>query len=475
MRSSRSIAVFGALLITLVWAPIRLQAQAASRLSADVRQFVSVDAPIFALTNARVVDGLGTPAREGQTIVVDNGRIVQVGATAQVRPPADARIIDLAGKTVIPGIVGLHNHTDYAGVAKRLALTRSAPLMYLGSGVTTIRTAGSLAPYAEINLRRDIEAGLVPGPTVYFMGPRLSEGESNYSPPNPEAARRVVRYWKEEGATWIKAHANISRENLGAAIDEAHRQGIKFTGHLCSVTYSDAADLGIDDLEHGLLVSSDFVKDKEADRCPRNQMESLADVDVAGPQMQALIRKLVDRNVAVTSTLPVAEQVFPGRPVEDRVLQAMSPDMRAAYLERVKRRDEGGVTPESKAIWGNLLKFEKAFYDAGGLLAAGLDPTGNGGAIPGFGDQRNLELLVEAGFTPVQAIQIMTSNGAKVLGAGNNVGSIVAGKRADLVVIDGNPVANPAEIRKVSIVFKDGVGYDSAKLIEAARGLVGLR
>jgi imidazolonepropionase-like amidohydrolase len=467
-----------ALLLLLSFAVLaiseRLEAQAASSLSPDVRQFVSVDAPSFALTNVRVIDGLGTPARAGQTIVVENGRIVQVGATAQVRPPAGARIIDLAGKTVIPGIIGMHNHTDYAGIAKRVALTRSAPLMYLGSGVTTIRTAGSLAPYAEINLRRDIEAGLVPGPTVYFMGPRLSEGESNYSPPNAEAARRIVRYWKE-GATWIKAHANISRENLGAAIDEAHRQGIKFTGHLCSVTYSDAADLGIDDLEHGLLVSSDFVKDKEADRCPRNQMESLADVDIAGPQMKALIRKLIDKNVAVTSTLPVAEQVFPGRPVEDRVLQAMAPEMRAAYLERVKRRDEGGDTVQSRRIWRNLLAFEKAFVDAGGLLASGLDPTGNGGAIPGFGDQRNLELLIEAGFTPVQAIQIMTSNGAKVLGAGNEVGSIAVGKRADLVVIDGDLIANPANIRKVSVVFKDGVGYDSAKLIEAARGLVGIR
>ncbi len=120
------------------------------------------------------------------------------------------------------------------------------------------------------------------------------------------------------------------------------------------------------------------------------------------------------------------------------------------------------------------MDFEVAFVRAGGLMGAGVDPTGNGGALPGFGDQRNYELLLEAGFSPVEAIQIMSANGARILGM-DDLGTIEPGKLADLVVIDGDPVGTPAEIRNVTIVFKDGVGYDSAKLIESVRGVVGIR
>jgi hypothetical protein len=119
--------------------------------------------------------------------------------------------------------------------------------------------------------------------------------------------------------------------------------------------------------------------------------------------------------------------------------------------------------------------FERAFVKAGGLLGSGVDPTGVGGALPGFGDQRNFELLIEAGFTPVEAIQIMTYNGARILGVDKELGSIAPGKLADLVVINGDPIARPAEIRRTTIVFKNGVGYDSAKILASVKGLVGIR
>jgi imidazolonepropionase-like amidohydrolase len=126
-------------------------------------------------------------------------------------------------------------------------------------------------------------------------------------------------------------------------------------------------------------------------------------------------------------------------------------------------------------VFRKAQEFEVAFVRAGGLLAAGVDPTGNGGALPGFGDQRNYELLIEAGFAPVEAIRILTANGAKVLGIDDRLGTIAAGKIADLVVIKGDPIAQPAEIRNVVTVFKDGVGYDSAKLVESVKGVVGVR
>ncbi len=452
-----------------------LVAQSASELAPGVLEYVSVGTPTFALSNVRVVDGTGAPPQNGQTIVVVDGRIREIGLTGTVVVPPGAEILDLPGHTVIPGIIGMHDHTDYAGARGRLTLAFSAPRMYLASGVTTIRTAGSQAPYIELNLKRSIDGGQVPGPRMHISGPRLAEGLANYSPTTEEQARRIVRYWAEEGATWIKAHARISRATLAAAIDEAHRQGIKFTGHLCSVTYSEAIDMGIDNLEHGVFVSSDFAPDKEPDACPSGQRESLAELDVEGPEAQALIRKAVDSGVAITSTLAVIEQLTPHRPVEERVLEIMSPDVREAFLRRHQALQAQPANSSMGRVWRNVLAFEKAFVDAGGLLAAGLDPTGNGGAIPGFGNQRNFELLIEAGFTPLQAIEIMTANGARVLGEFDERGSISVGKRADMVVIRGDPVASPSEIRNVTIVFKDGVGYDSARLLESVRGSVGAR
>jgi imidazolonepropionase-like amidohydrolase len=453
-----------------------LVAQSAASLAPEVLEYVSVGERSFALTNVRVVDGTGASPRDAQTVVVVDGMITEVGPTETVLDPGVARVIDLSGHTVIPGIIGMHDHTDYAGAKGRLTLSFSAPRIYLASGVTTIRTTGSMSPYIELNIKNSIESGQTPGPRMHVTGPRLSEGLANYSPTTEEQARRFVRYWAEEGATWIKAHARISRATLAAAIDEAHRQGIHFTGHVCSVTYSEAIDMGIDNLEHGVFVSSDFVPDKEPDVCPGDQRTSLVNLDVESPEAQALIQKAVDNGVAITSTLAVIEQLTPDRPVEDRVLEVMAPEVREAFLERHELLQmQSGTSSILALVWRNALAFEKAFVDAGGVLVAGVDPTGNGGAIPGFGDQRNFELLVEAGLAPIQAIEVMTANGARVLGEYDEVGSISAGKRADLVVIRGDPISNPADIRNVTIVFKDGVGYDSAKLLEAVRGSVGAR
>ena len=451
------------------------RSQFADELSPAMLEFVRVRAPVFALTNVRVVDGTGAPPQAGQTIVVERGRITAVGATSEVPVPSGAEVLDLAGHTVIPGLVGMHDHTDYAGARARLTLSFSAPRIYLASGLTTIRTTGSLSPYTEINLKKGIETGELVGPRMHITGPRLSEGLRNYSPSSPEDARRMVRYWVEEGATWIKAHGRISRENLKAAIDEAHRQGIKFTGHLCSVTFGEAVELGIDNLEHGLLVASDFDPAKQPDVCPPTQRASLANVEIGSDEVKSLIQRMVDKGVAVTSTLAVVEQMVPGRPVEDRVLEIMAPEVREAFLERHRAVQESAPESFMPQVWTRVLAFEKAFADAGGLLAAGVDPTGNGGALPGFGDQRNFELLIEAGFTPVQAIEIMTANGARILGEYDRLGSVSEGKLADLVVLKGDPIANPADIRNTTIVFKDGVGYDAPKILESVKGIVGAR
>jgi len=157
------------------------------------------------------------------------------------------------------------------------------------------------------------------------------------------------------------------------------------------------------------------------------------------------------------------------------VLDAMLPEARISYLRRRSLISDGAAKSDWPALFKKELEFEREFVKQGGMLLAGLDPTGYGGVIAGFGDQREVELLVEAGFTPVEAIHIATSNGAEFLGELEKIGTLAAGKQADLVVIDGDPSGNIKDIEKVETVFKDGVGYDSPKLIESVRGFVGLR
>jgi imidazolonepropionase-like amidohydrolase len=454
-------------------------APAQARATEGQRAWVSVDAPVVALTHVQVVDGTGSPPAQDQTIIISGDKITAVGPSGSVPVPAGSKVMNLTGHTVIPGIVGLHDHTNYTTSVRVVQLNSSAPRLYLASGVTTIRTTGGSSPYSEINLKRSIERGMIPGPRMYVTGPHLS-GEpvirGMHQLLTQEAARRTVDYWAEEGASWLKFYTTPTREVMGAAIEQAHKRGLKVTGHLCSIGFREAVALGIDNLEHGLFVNTEYDPDKQPDQCPAGARAKLTGLDLNGEAVQATFRDMIARNVAMTSTLAVYEAMVPNRPpMYPRVLEAMSGETRTEYLtSRVRLTEEGAfaVTPE---VFRKAQDYELAFVRAGGLLAAGVDPTGNGGALPGFGDQRNYELLIETGFSPVEAIQIMTQNGARLLGGDAVYGSIAPGKVADLVVIRGDPVTTPVAIRNVVTVFKDGLGYDSVKLIESVRGQVGIR
>jgi imidazolonepropionase-like amidohydrolase len=293
----------------------------------------------------------------------------------------------------------------------------------------------------------------------------------------PQGVRETVEHWASKGATSFKAYMHISRSELAAAIDAAHRRGLKVTGHLCSIGFREAIDLGIDNLEHGLVVDAEFVPGKEPNSCPIDSQieETLSQLDVNSPSVQELIRDLVGHHVAVTSTLPVFETFVPDRGTLDpRKLSALDPEARSNYLNARER-----ISENRHSLWPILLKkemqFELEFVEAGGLLLAGEDPTGYGGDLAGFGDQREVELLVEAGFTPLAAIHIATQNGADFLGESKHIGAIARGKQADLVVIRGNPSSRMADIENVEIVFKDGIGYESAGLIQSVQGYVGSR
>ena len=459
--------------------------QAKNGFSPLVQKFIAVDSPVVALEHVKVVDGTGAAARDDQTIVLRDGKIAAMGDAASTPAPDGAKVLYLAGYTVIPGLVGMHDHFFYpdGGGGYPILYSElgySAPRLYLAGGVTTLRTTGSIEPYTDIELKKLIAAGKLPGPHMVITGPYL-EGQGAFTPQMHQLtdaadARRTVAYWAAEGATTFKAYMHITRAELSAAIAEAHAHHTTITGHLCSIGFREAARLGIDNLEHGLVIDTEFDPGKQPDVCPpqRETIQALLSLDVNGARVRKTIETLVAHHVAVTSTLPVFETFVPNRPpLEARVLEAMAPQARVSYLTRRALVAESKNDPYSK-LFPMEEQFEHEFYEAGGLLMAGPDPTGYGGVVPGFGDQREVELLVEAGFTPVQAIHVATEDGAKFLGMDLRIGTLAPGKDADLVVIHGDPTKNIADIEKVETVFKDGIGYDSAKLIASARDSVGL-
>ena len=459
--------------------------------SSERQQFIRAEAPVVALVHVRVIDGAGAPARDDQTIVISEGKIQSMGpSTTEIVPPK-VQTLDLRGYTVLPGLVGMHNHLFFpeGGTPPFYSdMGISFPRLYLALGVTTIRTTGSVTPFTDLEIKRLIDAGRMIGPKMHITAPYL-EGRGSFTPvmhelTGPDDARRMVNFWADEGATSFKAYMNITRDELRAAVEEAHKRGLKVTGHLCSIGFREAAELGIDNLEHGLFVDSEFVPDKKPDQCPAGAAvsASLRQLDLTSAAAQETIKTLVAKNVAITSTLPVFEAA--GAPLAQtgigaasallnpRVLSVMSADARVRYLTaRARVSADSGYL----ALLRKAMDFERAFVQAGGLLIAGLDPTGNGGVVAGFGDLREVELLVEAGFTPLEAIKIASFNGARFLGEDTHIGSIAVGKQADLLVVKGNPAANISDIEKVEIVFKDGIGYDSEKLIQSVQGLVGTR
>jgi imidazolonepropionase-like amidohydrolase len=468
-----------------------------ARVSPEVSRFVDIDAHrgSVRLIHAGVIDGTGAAPLENQTIEITDGKITALAPTVRTDVADGKTVFDMTGRTLLPGIVGMHDHlfyvarpddnaehqTNYPALLPQMTYT--SPRLYLANGVTTLRTTGSVETYAELNLKREIEANHTPGPHMDVTGPYL-QGTPNFflqmhTLTGPEDARATVEFWAAQGATSFKAYDHITRAELKAAIEAAHAKGLKITGHLCSVTYPEAAELGIDNLEHGFFVNTQLDPGKEPDVCPSTSGgPTLKAMDPDGPAAKALIALLVSKHVAVTSTLPVFEEDGDmNPPLQQRALDAMTPQARETYLyernaDTTKSRD--GYRRYHEVGFKRGQQLERRFVASGGLLLAGPDPTGDGHILPGFGDQREIELLVDSGFTPVEAIKIATLNGAIYLGQADHIGSIAVGKNADLVVVKGNPSSHVNDIENVELVFRDGLGFNSARLLESVKGRYGL-
>jgi imidazolonepropionase-like amidohydrolase len=471
-------------LVTLI--PLPADAQRAAAFHKRVQQYVAHDAPTIRIDGVRVIDGTGAPAKEGQAILIRDGRIVEIGPADALAKGAADTVIDGKGRTVMPGLVMMHEHMFFLDplplpdTPAYVQEPTSSPRAYLAYGATTIRTAGTFNAGVDIQVARKVRDGQLAGPEIHVTAPFL-EGDGSFAfqmtpITDPASARRIVNFWADEGATSYKIYMRVSREVLATVIEEAHRRGLKVTGHLCSVTLREAAALGIDDLEHGMIVATDFVAGKVPDVCPTSDAteNSLLALQPDGPEIAALVETLVRSKVAVTSTLAVfAAGVVDWFPATDdlAMLNEQSQLWALRFLAQ-KQRNAERRDRQMKLLKAEM-QFERAFVKAGGTLLAGTDPTGWGGTLPGPGNHAAIRLLVEAGFTPLEAIRVATANGARFLGVDDRVGTLAPGKQADLLLVDGKPDEDIARLDRIDLVFKNGIAFDAKRLRGSLRGQIG--
>lgn len=462
-----------------------------SQPGSQANDLIRIHSPIVALEHVKVIDGTGADPRPDQTILISGTQIAAIADSASAQIPPTAKRVDFSGYSAIPGLVGMHDHLFYvtAEVNHNFVahdMPFSFPRLFLANGVTTIRTAGSYEPYTDLEIKRAVDQDKMLGPKINLTGPYLVEGALGqiqlHALNGPEDARRTVNYWADEGMTSFKAYEYISLAELQAGIDDAHKRGLTFAGHLCSIGFTEAAALGIDSLEHGLFVDTEFDPKKKPEVCPKEDWPTIVPLEIDSPQIQTMIATLVKHHVAVTSTLAIIEHsIYPPRGVSRPALDCLSAEALKGYEQFSQFKTRQAADPRNRPatlhfeeMFRKEMQFELAFTRAGGLLMAGSDAVFNS-MIAGFGDQRELELLVEAGFTPVEAIKIATLNGAQFLKQANHIGSLSMGQQADIMIVKGDPSKHIEDIENVEMVFKDGVGYDSKKLIASVKGQVGIR
>jgi len=451
------------------------------QLSSAVKQFVNISADTIALVHVNIIDGTGGPVKNDQVIVIIKGRIAKTGDSKNVTIPASAKILDCKGKTVIPGMIMMHEHLFYGESLPPyylgVEMPISFPRLYLAGGATTIRTTGSVEPTTDLNIKKAIDKGQMAGPDIDVTGPYI---EREFLPipevqfiRSPEEAGEEVNYWIARGCTSFKVYMDITKDDLKAVVSIAHQHNLKVTGHLCSLTYREAAELGIDNLEHGFIPASDFVTGKKENVCAFGSVTpSLKNLDVNSPAMKDLMKFLIEKKVAITSTLPVFEPNTGREMIPGAGDAALAPQIKEAVEKNYKA--QAGKDTSDAVLFKKEMAWEKQFVEMGGRLMAGVDPTGAGRTIPGYADQHTLELLVEAGFSLPMAVKICSLNAAEYLGRDKEIGSVADGKRADLVLIDGDIQKDIRAVRNTEIVFKNGIGYDSKKIFESVKGMVGL-
>lgn len=398
------------------------------------------------LTHLTVIDVASTEAMPDMTLVITGERITALGKSGSVRLPRGAQVVDARGKYLIPGLWDMHVHLSWT---KATAL----PVL-IANGVTSVRDVGGRLPELD-EWRTKIAAGLLIGPRISRAGPILNGKSFNplqMVPGNPDETRGVVRALKEAGVDFLKTHRRLPRDSYFALIDEAKKQGLTVVGHIpMTVTPEEASDAGQATIEHTeTLFEGTFTAALNGRKLPDAIRQFRAD------GAEKLFARFVKNHTVVDPTLialrSYAEASDPSAP----------PDPRSRYValslkkewQKLAKPMSAEDLAELKQTVDELREVTRLMHRSGVTLVAGSDIAGP--RVPGFSLHDELVLLVEAGLTPLEALQAATLTPAKVLNKASDLGMIGVGKLADLVLLDGNPLEDIHNTQRIRAVIVNG-------------------
>ena len=406
---------------------------------------------ISVLAGPTLIDGTGDPPKPNAVIIINGDKIVAVTNETEYHDryyysltnneTTRVNVLNLTGRYVMPGLFDMHAHV--AGVRKNSYnqnFSENALEMLLDYGVTTIRSPAG-PTNQSIALKHNVSEGNIEGPEIFtagvlLNGPQIAIPFVEAQISTEEQAREEVRRQAEAGVDFIKLYVGLPPNLVRAAIDEAHSQGIRVIGHLYMTSWTDAANLGIDALTHGvpvnpfLLPSGDrreqFIENGGG---PFEHFLWLDLVDLNSTEIEEMINALVENDIPVDPTLSIYEAML--------------------------KDDDGFSDPQNQLRWAKVLQLTKVMYDNGVQILSGSDIP-NFGLVPGASLHNELELLVEAGIKPLEVTEIATNNGATALGIDDRVGTIQPGKEADMIILSANPIENISNTKEIEAVLVDG-------------------
>ena len=411
----------------------------------------------FAIVGATLVDGTGRPAVADSAVVVEKGRIVAAGPRASVQVPRDAAIFDAKGKTLLPGLWDMHAHFEQV---------EWGPI-YLAAGVTTVRDVGNELEFIEA-VRDSVQNGRGLGPQLLLAG--IVDGSGPFAVgvervDSPADAGHWVSEYKKHGFQQMKIYSSVTLENVKAICDEAHKVGMTCTGHIPNgLDVYQGVLAGMDQVNHIQSVLEAIVRPPDGQKLTRQQMrEAEAAVDPNSVDAQKEIRFLKQHRTVIDPTLALYElNLHDASEPFDKLepgLGKVAPELAEPLTNTGAGRD---FATTAKKILANSIALVGALHRAGVRIVAGTDQS-----VPGYSLYRELELYEQAGFTPLEAIQAATLVPAQAMGMDKEVGTVESGKRADLILLDANPLDDIHNIRTVRYVVANGVMYPTAKLWES--------
>jgi imidazolonepropionase-like amidohydrolase len=408
-----------------------------------------------ALVGGTLIDGTGTPPLQDSSVIIQNGKILSVGPSGKVALPKNAQVLDVAGKTIVPGLWDMHAHFEQVEWGP----------VYLAAGVTTVRDCGNELEFITA-VREAINSGRGLGPRLLLAGIVDGSGPTALGVARvntPEQAREWVHRYHEAGFNQIKIYSSVKKENLEVVTAEAHKLGMTVTGHIPEgMSGFDGVNAGMDQINHITYVVQMMAPDVPRGRGanPEETLKSLRNFDPDSEKSRNAIQFLKSHGTVVDPTLAVFEMFQrTGR----KPLESFEPGVAKvapALSTQLRNVGPGPARAElGEAQFAAELKAVSALHRAGVPIVVGTDQT-----VPGHSVHREMELYVEAGFTPMEALQAATLVPAKVMGLEKESGTIEPGKRADLVILGANPLDNVSNIRRTEKVIQGGVVYDSAPL-----------